>query len=42
LKVTRVGTKTEAGEAPYSTYLVNAAATTSDRLVLEIKLKHVK
>ena len=34
--------KTEAGEAPYSTYLVNAAATTSDRLVLEIKLKHVK
>jgi len=42
LKVTRVGAKTEAGEAPYSTYLVNAAATTSDRLVLEIKLKHVK
>jgi hypothetical protein len=42
LKVTRVGAKAEAGEAPYSTYLVNAAATTSDRLVLEIKLKHVK
>jgi len=42
LKVTRVGAKPAAGEAPYSTYLVNAAATTTDRLVLEIKLKHEK
>lgn len=42
LKITRVGNKPAAGEAPYSTYLVNAAATTSDRLVLEIKLKHEK
>lgn len=42
LKITRVGAKAAAGEAPYSTYLVNAAATTSDRLVLEIKLKHEK
>ena len=42
LKVTHVGNKPAAGEAPYSTYLTNAAATTSDRLVLEIKLKHEK
>lgn len=42
LKITRVGNKPAAGEAPYSTYLVSAAATTSDRLVLEIKLKHEK
>jgi hypothetical protein len=42
LKITKVGAKAAAGEAPYSTYLVNAAATTSDRLVLEIKLKHEK
>ena len=42
LKVTHVGNKPAAGEAPYSTYLVNAAATTTDRLVLEIKLKHEK
>ena len=42
LKLTRVGAKPAAGEAPYSTYLVNAAATTKDRLVLEIKLKHEK
>ncbi|HEY3743511.1 MAG TPA: DUF4384 domain-containing protein [Bryobacteraceae bacterium] len=42
LKVTKVGNKPSAGEAPYSTYLVNAAATTSDRLVFEIKLKHEK
>ena len=42
LKITRIGNKTAAGEAPYSTYLVNAAATTADRLVLEIKLKHEK
>jgi len=42
LKITRVGNKPSAGEAPYSTYLVNGAATTSDRLVLEIKLKHEK
>ncbi len=43
LKITRVGAKpTSAGEAPYSTYLVNASATTADRLVLEIKLKHEK
>jgi len=42
LKITRVGNNPSAGEAPYSTYLVNGAATTSDRLVLEIKLKHEK
>lgn len=42
LKITRVGAKPAMGEAPYSTYLVNAAATTADRLVLEIKLKHEK
>jgi hypothetical protein len=42
LKITRVGNQPAAGEAPYSTYLVHGAATTSDRLVLEIKLKHEK
>jgi len=42
LKITKVGAAPAAGEAPYSTYLVNAAATTGDRLVLEIKLKHEK
>ncbi len=42
LKITRVGNKPSTGEAPYSTYLVSAAATTADRLVLEIKLKHEK
>lgn len=43
IKLTRVGaTPVSQGEAPYSTYLVNAAATTNDRLVLEIKLKHGK
>ena len=40
LKITRVDKPKAAGEAPYSTYLVNAASTTSDRLVIEIKLKH--
>ena len=43
IKITRVGGKpASTGEAPYSTYLVNASATTADRLVLEIKLKHEK
>ena len=42
LRITRVGNKPAAGEAPYSTYLVNAAATTKDRLVLDIKLRHEK
>ena len=42
LKITRVGNRPAVGEAPYSTYLTNAAATTADRLVLEVKLKHEK
>ena len=42
LKITHIGAKPAKGEAAYSTYLVNAAATTADRLVLEVKLKHEK
>ena len=42
LKITRIGNKPAPGEAPYTTYLTNSAATTADRLVLEIKLKHEK
>ena len=42
LRIAHVGSKPAAGEAPYASYLVNAAATTADRLVLEIKLKHEK
>ncbi|HEY3743510.1 MAG TPA: DUF4384 domain-containing protein [Bryobacteraceae bacterium] len=42
LRITHVGSKPAAGEAPFSTYLVNAAATTADRLVLDIKLRHEK
>jgi hypothetical protein len=42
LRITRVGGQPAAGEAPYSTYMVNPTATTADRLVLEVKLKHEK
>ena len=42
LKVTHYNHKADQGESPYTTYLTNAAATTADRLVLEIKLKHEK
>lgn len=42
LKVTRIGKKTEPGEAPYSTYLTSVSSTTADRLVMEVKLKHEK
>ena len=42
LKITHYNHKVVPGESPYTTYLTNAAATTADRLVLEIKLKHEK
>jgi hypothetical protein len=42
LRITRIGKEPSAGEAPYSTYLVNPAASTADRLVIDVKLKHEK
>lgn len=40
IKITRVNQPASKTELPYTVYLTNTAASASDRLIMEIKLKH--